>query len=105
MYATPPAPAAEEEAPRSRRGSPGRFSSEAQTTSAKIASSSPNVEEVERGDGDHQESHRPRLLLLQLDREQLQARAHGAQPRRGEALHVADDARSLRGSRRGSLAA
>src|SRR5207245_59377 len=35
-------------------------------------------EEVERGDGDDQEPCRPRLLLLQLDRQQLQARAHRA---------------------------
>src|SRR5258708_37136615 len=66
-------------------------------------------QEVERGHGDHEESHRPGLLLLQLDRDELQARTHGAQPRRGESLDVADDAGCLAnrghgvsGERRGS---
>src|SRR5260221_444488 len=37
----------------------------------------PESREIEGADGDDQESHRPRLLLAQLDGQELQARAHG----------------------------
>src|SRR5690348_8880392 len=52
-------------------------------------------EEVERGHRDQQEPHEPRLLLGELDRGELEARAHGAQPRRRDSPHVADDAGHL----------
>src|SRR6185503_13599615 len=52
-------------------------------------------EEVERGHGDQDEAHDPRLLLRELDHGELQARAHRAQARRREPAHVAHDAAHL----------
>src|SRR6185437_12690865 len=48
-------------------------------------------EQVERRHGDDDVAHQPGLLLHQLDGQQLQARSHGADSRRRESPHVADD--------------
>src|SRR5512146_1381447 len=68
-------------------GSPEREGADAQQQ--------PERDEVERGHADQHEAHQPRLLLGQLDRRELQARAHRADSRGREPAHVADDAAHL----------